>query len=59
MVLMTKNKTKFIAATKINFLGDQKLQFSYLYASIKKVQVTEEAFSSQKRTSSTSKHKIS
>ncbi len=58
-VLMTKNKTKFIAATKINFLGDQKLQFTYLYASIKKVQVTEEAFSSQKRTSSTSKHEIS
>ncbi len=46
---MTKNKTKFTAATKIKYFEDQKLQYTYLYASIKKVQVTEEAFSSQKR----------
>jgi hypothetical protein len=38
---------------------DQKLQITYPYASIKDVQVTEEAFSSQKRTSNTSKHEIS
>jgi hypothetical protein len=37
----------------------QKLQFSYPYASIKDVQATEEAFSAQKRTSITSKLKIS
>ena len=36
----------------------QKLQFTLSLASIKDVQVTEEAFSSQKRTTSTSKHKI-
>jgi hypothetical protein len=41
-----------------NFL-DQSLEFTYSKASIKEVQVTKEAFSSQKRTSSTSKHKIS
>jgi hypothetical protein len=44
---------------KTNFWGDQKLQFTYASASIKHVHVTEEAFSSQKRTSSTSKHEIS
>jgi hypothetical protein len=37
---------------------DQKLQFTYPYASIKDVQVTKEAFSFQKITSSTSKHEI-
>ncbi len=37
---------------------DQKLQFTYPYASIKNVQVTEEAFSSQKRPSNTSKHEL-
>jgi hypothetical protein len=37
---------------------DQKLQFTYPYASIKSVQVTEKAFSSQKRISSTSKHEF-
>jgi hypothetical protein len=37
---------------------DQKLQFTYPYASMKNVQVTEEAFSSQKRPSNTSKHEI-
>jgi hypothetical protein len=39
----------------------QKLQFtsSYPYASIKDVLTTEEAFSPQKRTSSTSKHENS
>jgi hypothetical protein len=59
--LMTKNSKKFTAE---NFLYlpvflDQKLQFTYPYASITNVQVAEEAFSSQKRTSSTSKHEIS
>ncbi len=38
---------------------DQKLQFTYSFASIKGVQATREAFSPQKRTSSTSKHEIS
>jgi hypothetical protein len=35
------------------------LQFNYPYASIKDVQTTDEAFSPQKRTTSTSKHEIS
>ncbi len=39
-------------------LFDQKLQFTYTYASIKDVQATGEAFSSQKKTSSTSKNEI-
>jgi hypothetical protein len=50
---MTKNVKKFI----VNFLKDifdQKLQFTYPQASIKDVQDTEETFSPQKRTSSTS-----
>jgi hypothetical protein len=38
---------------------DQKLQFTFPYGYIKDVQVTKEHFSSQKRTSSTSKHEIS
>ncbi len=37
---------------------DQKLQFTYPYASIKNVQVTEEAFSSQERPSNTLKHEL-
>jgi hypothetical protein len=37
---------------------DQNLQFNYPYASIKDVQVIEEAFSSQKRPSNTSKHEL-
>ena len=37
---------------------DQKLQFTYPEASIKYVQVTEEASSSQKRPSNTSKHEF-
>ncbi len=37
---------------------DQKLQFTYPQASIKYVQVTEEAFSSQKRPSNTSKNEL-
>jgi hypothetical protein len=57
---MTKNKKKMTAGRKKNF-WDQKLQFTYPQASIKDVQVTKEAFSSQKRTSTTSssKHEIS
>ncbi len=37
---------------------DQKHQFTYPQAFIKNVQVTEEAFSSQKRPSNTSKHEL-
>jgi hypothetical protein len=37
---------------------DQKLPFTYFLASIKNVQVTEEAFSSQKRPSNTSKEEL-
>ncbi len=57
-VLMTKNVKKFTAEKKQKNLA-QKLQFTYPYASIKDVQVTKEAFSSQKRTSRTSKYEIS
>jgi hypothetical protein len=45
-----KNKTKNL---------NQRLHFTYPKASIKDAQVTKKAFSSQKRTSSTSKHEIS
>jgi hypothetical protein len=38
----------------MNFI-DQKLQLTYPWASIKDIQVTEEAYSSQKRISSTLK----
>jgi hypothetical protein len=44
---------------KINFFFDQKLKFTYPKASIKDAQATVEAFSPQKRTSSTSKHENS
>jgi hypothetical protein len=40
---MTKNCTKFTAEKNLIFL-DHELQFTYPYASIKDVQVTEEAF---------------
>jgi hypothetical protein len=53
-VLMTKNWKKFTAEIFFIYFVDQKLQFTY-----PDVQATGEAFSSQKRTSSTSKHKIS
>ncbi len=56
--LMTKNLKNITDEKKIQFVLDQKLQFSYPYAFIKNVQVTEEAFSSQTRTSNTSKHGI-
>ncbi len=49
---------KITAEKKIKFFQDQKLKFTYPQASIKKVQVTEEAFSSQKRPSNTSKHEL-
>ncbi len=52
---MTKNWKKLQLKKK---LGDQKLQFTYPWASIKNVQVTEEVFNSQKRPSNTSKHEI-
>jgi hypothetical protein len=55
---MTKNWEKFKAG-KFLYFFDEKLQFSYPLASIKDAQATGEAFSPQKRTSSTSKHKNS
>jgi hypothetical protein len=55
--LMTKNWQKITAEKKLNFFY-QKLQFTYPQASIKYVQVTEEAFSSQKRPSNTTKHEL-
>jgi hypothetical protein len=52
-------KLKKITAEKKNeIFFDQKLQFTYPYASIKYVQVAEETFSSQKRPSNTSKHEL-
>ncbi len=47
---------KKLKLKEIKFFFDQKLQFTYPKASIKNVQVTEEAFSCQKRPSNTSKH---
>jgi hypothetical protein len=55
---MTKNLKKITAEKKINFFFDQKLQLTYPQAFIKYVQVTEEACSSQKRPSNTSKHEF-
>ncbi len=55
---MTKNWKKITAEKKLNFFLNQKLQFTYPKASIKNVQVTEEAFSSQKKPSNTSKHEL-
>jgi hypothetical protein len=45
--------------TKNNFFWIKNYNLPYPYASIKDAQVTKEAFSSQRRTSSTSKHDIS
>jgi hypothetical protein len=56
--LYDQNWKKFTAEKKLSCFGS-KLQFTYPYASIKDVQVTKEAFSSEKRTSSTSKNEIS
>ncbi len=56
--LMTKNWKKITAEKKIKIFLNLKLQFTYPQASIKYVQVTEEAFSSQKRPSNTSKHEL-
>jgi hypothetical protein len=53
--LMTKNWKKNWLK---KFFFDQNLHFTYPEASIKNVQVTEEALSSQKRPSNTSKHEI-
>jgi hypothetical protein len=52
-----KLKKKLQLNKKKNFF-DQKLQFTYPLASKKYVQVTEEACSSQKRPSNTSKHEF-
>ncbi len=49
---------KKITAKKNLIFWDQKLQFTYPQASIKHVQVTKEAFSSQRRPSNTSKHQL-
>jgi hypothetical protein len=54
---MTKNLKKLTAEKKINFFGS-KLQYLSLGLH-RDVQVTEEAFSPQKRTSSTLKDEIS
>jgi hypothetical protein len=48
-----KLKKKITAEKIFIFFFDQKLQFTYRWASIKYVPVTEEAFSSQKRPSNT------
>jgi hypothetical protein len=45
---------KKVTGKKKSFFEKKKLQFTFLKASIKEVQATEEAFSPQKRTSSTS-----
>ncbi len=50
---------KIYSWKKKKIFWDKKLQFTYPLASIKGAQVTKEAFSSQKRTSSTAKHEIS
>jgi hypothetical protein len=50
-----KLETKITTEKKIKFFFGQKLQFTYPQASIKNVQVTEEAFSFQKRPSDTLK----
>ncbi len=55
---MTKNWEKKLQLKKNLVFLDQKLQFTYPLASIKNVQVTEEAFNSQKRPSNTSKHEL-
>jgi hypothetical protein len=56
---MTKNERKKIQPKKVKYFFDQKLQFTYPYASIKDVKATGEAFSPQKKPSSTSRHEIS
>jgi hypothetical protein len=57
---MTKNLKNVQQKKKFDIrIFNQKLLFSYPYASINDVQATGEAFSPQKRTSSTSKHEIS
>jgi hypothetical protein len=55
---MTKNWEKNLQLEK-NFFFNKKMQFNYPLAFIKDAQATREAFSLKKRTSSTSKHKIS
>jgi hypothetical protein len=52
-------KLEKIYSCKKNKFFCQKLLFTYPWASIENVLVTEEAFSPKKRTSSTSKHEIS
>ncbi len=53
-VLMTENLTKIQPKKKLSFF-EQNLQFTYPWASLKNAQATVEAFSPQKRTSSTRK----
>ncbi len=55
---MTKNWRKKIQLKVFISFFDQKLRFPYPLASLKNVQATEEAFSPQKRTSSTLKNEI-
>ncbi len=49
-VLMTKTWKKLQLKKKIIFFSDQKLQYTYPWASIKDVKATGEAFSPQRRT---------
>jgi hypothetical protein len=58
-ILMTKNYLKKITVEKNLHCFDETLQFIYPLASVKDVHATAEAFTAQKRTSSTSKHEIS
>ncbi len=53
---MTKNLKQFTSEKFLMVLFDQKLLFSYIEVSITDIQITGEAFSPPKRTSSTSKH---
>jgi hypothetical protein len=45
---VTKNCRKYTAEKILNVFFDQKLQFTYPYASIEDVQATEEAFRASK-----------
>jgi hypothetical protein len=54
-----QNYKRLLLKKKLNFFLDQKLQFTFPLAYIKDAQATGEAFSPQKRTSSTKKHENS
>jgi hypothetical protein len=56
---MTKNWKKIYSCNICKKILDRKLHFTYTWAFIKDSQATEETFSPQKRTSSTSEHENS